>query len=214
MGLEQEARQSMRTSGGQNKGGLTDELDGRRVAVDVDHDVERRAGVESREEDALVGAVHAEHHVAAGRVVEREHDADVDVALGQRLAPEALPARQVWNFRERPPLFTRSLSQEGFQFNSLEKTSRRLADGQLTGAGVFRQGAAQGSGVDGGEADAQHAVPRGGRLGHSEVDLRFKRGHREAFRWSARSDDAKECPAACVNPFKGRPRLNGRRTDR
>lgn len=74
---------------------LTDELDSCRVAVDIDHDPQRRTRIDARQKDALILSVDIEHHVAAGREVEREQDADVDVAFRQRLAPETRTARQI-----------------------------------------------------------------------------------------------------------------------
>lgn len=49
-----------------------------------------RADVDSAQKDALVRVVHLEHHGAAGCIVEREHDADVQgPELIQILAPIA-----------------------------------------------------------------------------------------------------------------------------
>ena len=77
-------------------------MDGCRVAVNVNHDPKWRACIDARQKDALILSVDVEHHIATGREVEREEDADVDVAFRQGLTPEAGTARQIcFFFRKR-----------------------------------------------------------------------------------------------------------------
>ena len=73
-------------------------MDGCRVAVNVNHDPKWRACIDARQKDALILSVDVEHHIATGREVEREEDADVDVAFRQGLTPEAGTARQICFF--------------------------------------------------------------------------------------------------------------------
>jgi hypothetical protein len=75
--------------------GLTDKLDGCRVAVNVNHNPKGSARIDARQKDALILSVDVEHDVAAGREMEREQDAGLDVALGQSLAPKSWTARQI-----------------------------------------------------------------------------------------------------------------------
>lgn len=74
----------------------TNKLDSRRVAVNVDHDPEGGAGVDAGEENALVVPVHVEDHVAAGREMEGEEDAHVNVSLGKSLAPKSRATSQIY----------------------------------------------------------------------------------------------------------------------
>lgn len=68
------------------------------IAVNVNHDPKRSASVDACQKDALVLSVDVEHHVATGREVESEQDADVDVAFRQSLAPKSRTACQIYFF--------------------------------------------------------------------------------------------------------------------
>lgn len=74
---------------------LTDKLDGCRVAVNVHHDPEWGASINTRQKDALVLSVDVEHHIAAGCEMEREQNANFDVAFRQSLTPKSWAACQI-----------------------------------------------------------------------------------------------------------------------